>query len=159
LGKPQVVLLDRPQNQLVQEHLGPVGTVRNPGRADSFGRFSDVFQQAPARVSLAGVTTDGLRSTDARAVDEPQQCVRSVSASLIEGVPELELSEIKRSGKSADAVPAPWLAVREKRSSNSYRYIQKEFMLPELRDTLNHFLPAENCGCLREYCRCHGGLN
>jgi hypothetical protein len=36
----------------------------------------------------------------------------------IEGVPELELSEIKRSGKSADAVPALWLAVREKRSSN-----------------------------------------
>jgi hypothetical protein len=40
------------------------------------------------------------------------------SATIIESVPELELSEIKRSGKSADGVPGLWLAVTEKRSSN-----------------------------------------
>jgi hypothetical protein len=38
---------------------------------------------------------------------------------LNQGVPELELSEIKRSGKSVDAVPGRRLAVRKKHSSKS----------------------------------------
>jgi hypothetical protein len=55
---------------------------------------------------------------------KPQQyprrldCFGRLIADLSEGVPELELSEFKRSNKYADAVLALWLAVREKRSGN-----------------------------------------
>jgi hypothetical protein len=48
----------------------------------------------------------------------------------------LELSEIKRSGKSVGSVPGVWLVVKEKCSSNSYPLIQKDFMLGQFRDTL-----------------------
>ena len=58
---------------------------------------------------------------------------------LTEGVSELEPCEVKRGGKSADAVPDLSLAVREKRSSNSEPYIEKNSCCR------NFGTPSTNC--------------